>query len=248
MEEVLWWKGGMSISGGSNYCSTCLSGFPKWQSRQNNKATNEFWKRKDQICRGCIVHVNGVAPAEAPPAASSHEVRDQWHAAAVAADRQCRWSRVPAADPAVAVPPGLATQPPQPPPPPPRPPTVEVISEVMRTMQDQLARLEAQIEDADEVTQTMEVRLVTMEAASEDKDEHVKTLEERLEAMEAASEDKDKYVKTIKERLEAMELRLEKTDAQTKAREEADVPWGEKVGITADDENTTTWKSTTWPV
>ena len=220
MEEVLWHKGGMSISGGSNYCSRCLGSYAKWESKQRNRATNEFWKRKDQICGGCIVHVNGeaVAPAGAPPAASSHEVRDQWHAAAVAADRHCRWNKVPAADPAVAVPPGLTTQPPQPPPPPQRPPTVEVISDMMRTMQGQLARLEAQIEDADEVMQTMEVRLVAMEAASEDKDEYVKTMEERLEAMEL--------------RLEAM--------AQTKAHEEADVPWGEKVGIT-DDENSTTW-------
>ena len=151
------------------------------------------------------MHVNGeaVAPAGAPPAvapaASSHEV--------------CRWSMVPAADPAVAVPPGLTTQPPQPPPPPQRPPTIDVIS-VMRTMQSQLATLEAQIEGADEVMQTMAARLAAMEAASAYKDEYVKTIEKRLDAMEAM--------------------------AQTKAHEEADVPWGEKVGIT-DDENPTTW-------
>ena len=240
MEEVLWWKGGMSISGGSNYCSTCLSGFPKLQSRQNNKATNEIWKRKDQICRGCIVHVNGVAPAEAPPAASSHEVRDQWHAAAVAADRQCRWSREPAADPAMAVPPGLATQPPQPPPPPQRPPIVEVISDMMKTMQCQLATLEAKIEDSDEVMQTMQGQLARLEAQIEVADGVTQTMEVRLVAMEAASEDKDKYVKTMEERLEAMELRLEKTEAQTKAREEEDVPWGEKVGVIGD-ENPTSW-------
>ena len=214
IEEVLWHKGGMSIHSGNNCCPNCLSDYPKWEKRQQNRATNEFWKRKQQICAGCTATQNGppvIACEAVAPAASSHEV--QWHAAAVAAD------------PAVAVPPGLVPQPPQPPPPPQRPPSVEAISDMMRTMQGQLAALEARVEDSDEVMQTMELRVKTMEAASEDKDEYVKTMELR--------------VKTMELRVEAMgQANGAKTDAQTKAHEETDVPWVDlcKVGI-ADDAN-----------
>ena len=96
---------------------------------------------------------------------------------------------------------------------------------MMRTMQCQLAALEARVEDSDEVMQTMELRVKTMEAASEDKDEYVKTMELR--------------VKTMELRVEAMgQANGAKTDAQTKAHEETDVPWFDicKDGI-ADDAN-----------
>ena len=88
MEEVLWWKGNMCIGSGNNCCSTCFAGCgEKKQRRQHNRATNEFWKRKQQICAGCTATHNGppvIACEAVAPAASSHEV--QWHAAAVAAD------------------------------------------------------------------------------------------------------------------------------------------------------------------
>ena len=140
LEEVLWHKGNMSIQSGNNCCSNCISDYPKWEKRQQNRATNEFWKRKQQICAGCTATQNG------PPC----EAVVQWHAAAVAED------------PAVAqwhVPPGLrapqppAPQPPQPPPPPVRLLSVESISDMMRTVQGQLAALEARVEDSDEVMQ-----------------------------------------------------------------------------------------------
>ena len=176
MEEVLWWKGNMCIGSGNNCCSTCFAGCGEtFKKRQHNRATNEFWKRKPQICAGCTA-AQGCVGSEAVI---------QWHAAAVVEDPAVPHWHVP---PGLRAPQPPAPQPPAPPPPPVRVPSVESISDVMKAVQSQVARLEARVEEGDEAMQCLELHVRKLEAAIDDKDEYLREMETRLKKMELQGE------------------------------------------------------------
>ena len=66
VEETAWYRGGFSLGKLSKpCCGPCLEPWPDWRTRQENKASNNFWKHPHQICGECVVtlEIEGVAVA-----------------------------------------------------------------------------------------------------------------------------------------------------------------------------------------
>ena len=208
LDEAAWYKGSFSIGKNAKpCCNSCMAAWPSWKTKQANKVRYHFWKHSHQICDGCVV-TSEIAGAPAIAVAAGAPV------VAVAADA-----------PGVAAPAAAPT--PQQPPPPPQPPNFNHAMQHLRTMENKVAVLEAQIGEmqvASEVmSQKFEETMVNMQLAMEAK------MDEQEQRMSVRMDMRDDNVAELEAQVEMMSKTIDAQDncedAYFVPHEETGVQW-----------------------